>query len=89
MGWPGPVTERQMQAWERQLDQGDPTTDQWYAMQTAAMLAKQRRVDRMRIKLVRKGESREQMSKEQATKLLKAKSLGRMTMPVTEVQDGV
>lgn len=41
MGWPGPLTHRQFEAWQAwlDLDMDRPSRTDWYLMQLAAMLA--------------------------------------------------
>lgn len=91
MGWRGPMTHRQFEAWHAwlELEQNRPSRADWYAMQTALevrwVLASSRSgadLNDMKIPLVRsrkaEGEEDEATMVEQATALSKATWQGRL-----------
>jgi len=95
LGWPGPVTNRQFEAWQcwRGLQWDRPDRTDQYLMQIACEVVRSRVKDPAKVKLShfkldfgRSGRERP-VTREQATRWSQAAWFSSMTMPV-KVQDG-
>lgn len=98
MGWNGPMTHRQFVVWQMWLNEqlNIPTRDNYYQMQIAC---EQRRtfsknpasikMEGFKLTFTQREGSKTAVTKEQKLQMIKNRWIGRMTAPITVIQDGI